>query len=401
MKNYKHIRSVCDRNSEFSTPVIDDFLIYFAADQHKLARQFDKRLATYRHITRDLPKEWLNRFKAQYIAHQIFKKEGLIRKYINHSGLQHFSKQEMEFLQFQKEHPWQFSFSQITGRPETDFFDMYDVFTDQEYLFFSPGITDILQTQHPLLWFNLISFNGECWQSYGPILHFLAFEPQDILFFAREVYDDWFGTGEEVMEGVEENPLPFSMLLSGSNSPVIFHDEHQIVINFSEYEINEDYNSELFRNDFFIEYSRGVYKLSPKGWNEFPHFSAAFYKEEDQLLALSSMTDAGYRYLVDLLNRLGYTLEYEPDDRVNLAMKATASDILKEELSLNPYEKLFTIDTPPEEQEDLGQMNAMLAELIPYVNSGEKPDFDALAAKYDVDPEMAKELYGKARKMVE
>jgi len=53
------------------------------------------------------------------------------------------------------------------------------------------------------------------------------------------------------------------------------------------------------------------------------------YDEKEELLSLYSMTDRGFRMLVDRLNSCNYSLSYEPDMRVNMAMVETANEILK------------------------------------------------------------------------
>jgi len=45
------------------------------------------------------------------------------------------------------------------------------------------------------------------------------------------------------------------------------------------------------------------------------------------------------------------------------------------------------------DSEPLKNRNALFAELIPYINSGEVPDFDALVTPFDVDTETAREMY--------
>lgn len=305
----------------------------------------------------------------------------------------------MEFLEFQRQHPWRFSFAEITARPEPDFFEMQDVFTDESYLLYSPSMTNILETQNPALWFNLITFNGECRQTYGPIGAYTAFQPQDIHFFAMELNrGKGFEDGRELMKYVESNPAPYMYLFSGTNQPITFHKNDQIVQAVAEY-LDDSFDSEVFGSDFKVEYSRDVYKLSLKGWDEFPHYTAAYFDEKEELLYLYSMTDRGFRQLVDRLNRCGYRLSHEPDIRVNMAMAKTAGDILKKKIELNRYEKLFSKNTPgSDDSEGLKEINAMLAELIPYLNTGQNPDLDALAAKYGQDPGNVKEIYEELKK---
>lgn len=44
---------------------------------------------------------------------------------------------------------------------------MVDVFTSEEYLLYSPGMSPTRSEMSTILWFNLLSFNGQCWQSHG------------------------------------------------------------------------------------------------------------------------------------------------------------------------------------------------------------------------------------------
>jgi len=401
MSDYKTIRNHCLQSQKLTRAVIDEFLIYYAASKSKLDREFDRQIVPFRHIVRQLPNEWKNMLKSQYMAHRIFEENGYIHRYLNHSGLKHLSAEEMEFLQSRAGFPWRFSFSRIIDNPAADFFEMEDLFTNESYLLYSPSITTILQTSEPLTWFNLIDFNGECYETYGPVVHFAGFEMDDILFYARNIANEWLQSGREVVQAVEENPVPFSMLIFGSTIPLVFKDTHQIISANAEYEVFEPFRSERFRDDFLIEYSHGVYKLSSKEWGEFPHYSTAFYEEKENLLYLYAMTDAGFKALVDILNSLGFTLDYTPDERVNMSMKSTASEIFKEEFTLNRYDHLFAIDTPPEQQKSLDQLNALFAELIPMINNRQEPDIDALAAKYGINPDEVREIYNTVRKKVE
>lgn len=393
MIDYQQLRTDCKKKSFISKSVIDDFLIHFVARKSNLEKEMQKITSPFRHIIRELPKEWLNMLMSQYIAHRIFKENGLIHKYLKHSGLRQLSDEETEFLKTHATTPWRYSFSQIINKPAPDFFEMWDIFTDETYLLYSPSISKILEMEEPTMWFNLIGSSGECWETYGPILHFISFEPEDILFYARDANGDWYVNGDEVMEDLEENPIPFSMLVYGSRQPRIFNKEYQVVHNVSEFSVEEAFHSEMFREDFKIEYSQEVYRLTQKKWGEFPHFNAAYYVEDDNLIVLESSTDFGYRILVETLNRLGYTLTNTPDERVTAGMKATAGIILKKDPVLNHHSHVFTIETPPEEKKEQDKMNAMLTELIPYINNHQTPDLDALATKYDVDLMEVKMIY--------
>lgn len=401
MNNYESIRATCLEDQRLTSEVIDNFLIYYAAQQSNLHREVTKKAAKYRHITKELPDEWVNMFKTQYIGHRIFSKDGLIKKYINHSGLNHLTDKEIDFLQFQKEHPWRYSFAWITERPAPDFFQMEDAFINESYLLFSPSMSKVLSERNIGLWFNLITTNGVCHQSYGPISAFTGFEPNDIQFFATELNrGEWFEDGIELMQHVEQNPVPYMMLISGSTLPLTFHKDHQLVQATAEFR-DDLFDPDDFKNHFKAEYSHGVYRFSLDGWDHYPHHCTVYFNEDEKLLTLYSMTDTGFRKLVETMNQSGYQLPYEPEQRVNLAMLSTAGDILKKDVHLGSYTDLFKKEISEDEQAELDKMNAFLNLLIPYINEGGNPNLETLAAEAGIDIKIAEELYQQAKKSVE
>ncbi|WP_340103832.1 hypothetical protein [Rhodohalobacter sp. 8-1] len=397
MPNFSDLRTLCLESQRLTHTVIDDFLIYYGARQDNLNRKAKKKLARYSHVSRDLPEEWTNMVMTQFIGHVIFKQDGLINRYINHSGLDHLLDEEMAFLEFQAENPWRFSFAEIAGQPAEDFFEMKDVFTDDTYLLFSPGLSDILASQNISLCFNLVSYNGECWETYGPISAYNGFEPSDIRFFATQVNrGNWFENDRELMEYVESNPVPFMHLFAGAIAPRAFHIDDQIVHVTAEY-LDDSFDAELFKDRFKVEYSMGVYKLSQEGWNMFPHFTAAYYNEKEELLFLYSMTDRGFRYLVKELNSCGYDLSFQSDFRVNTGMVQLTNDLLKKEINMNPYSFLFTSEPPEEDNRHLDKINTLLSGMVPLVNAGKKPDLEMMSITHDVPFETVQALYDRLK----
>lgn len=401
MKNYETIRETCLDDQRLTSEVIDNFLIYYAAQQSNLHREANKRLAAFRHVAKELPDEWVNMFKTQYIGHRIFRKGGLIRTYINHSGLNHLTDKEIDFLQFQKEHPWRYSFAWIMERPAPDFFQMQDAFTHESYLLFSPSMSNVLSGRNVRLWFNLITFNGACHQAYGPISAYTGFEPNDIQFFATEVNrGEWFEDGRELIQHVEQNPVPYMMLISGSNLPLTFHKDHQLVQATAEFR-DDRFDPGDFKTHFRAEYSHGVYRFLLNGWDQYPHYCTVYFEEDEELLTLYSMTDFGFQNLVEAMNQSGYDLPYRPEQRVNMAMLNTAGNILKKEMHLNRYTDLFKKEIPEDEQAELDKINAFLNQLIPYINEGINPDLETLADEAGIDIEIAEELYRQAKESIE
>lgn len=390
MKNYKAIRTICEENRRRSAVVIDEFLIYYAASRNNLEHKMNQQFAAYSHVTRKLEKEWVNMLKSQYIAHKIFKKEGLIKKYLNHTALQRLSREEMSFLEQQAKHPWKFIFSVISSEPAEDFFIMDEVFTGEQYTLFSPGITKLLKERPAILWFNLIGYNGACWQSFGPIGAYNSFTPDDIYFFATELRP---GIEEEteIIEDLENNPIPYMMMLSGANYPFTYHKKDQIVHVMSEFDLDSIKTTEL-KKSFRTEYNNGVYKFTLNNWGEHPHFAHAYFDERINIIVFTAMTDRGFSELVTGINAYGYHFPDIPLFRVNTSMLVTAEKILKKEMVLNEYEGLFHIESSEQEKEVVDNLNDFIALVLPDINAGRKPDIEAAAGKAGVDIQTARDL---------
>ena len=170
----------------------------------------------------------------------------------------------------------------ITGEPDNDFCFMKDIFSGEEFLLFSPSVSQMRSSGCAILWFNLIGFNGSCWQSYGPIGAYNSFQPGDIYFFATELkphIEDEAG----VMEDIEKNPVPYMMLLSGSSYPLTFHKEEQVVYLMSEHDLNTC-NTAALTKGFMTEYDSGVYRFTPQKWEAHPHLAQAFYDENLKIM---------------------------------------------------------------------------------------------------------------------
>lgn len=205
MTDYIEILNTCDKASEMNKKIIDDFLIYYAAGKNNVDRHFDKLSARYKHTLKELQPEWVNMLRAQYMCHRIMKQDGLVNQYLKHKEVQELEAELYDYLEEMSKTPWRYSFSILTKELETEFFEMHDVFREETFVLHSPGISDILHKgKQPLLWFNMVGFNGQCWQSYGPITYFSGFEPDDIFFFATEL-NPLIKSEEDLLEDLEKS----------------------------------------------------------------------------------------------------------------------------------------------------------------------------------------------------
>ncbi len=398
MKEFRKIELICEENRRLCAKVIDEFLLHYAAQRNNLGSELELHFGKYKHITNKFQLKLTRMLKGQYLAHRIFRMNGLIKKYLPQTALKKLGVEERNYLEFQAGHPWKFSFGIIKEIVSGDFYNMKDVFSGEELLLYSPSMSDILKDQSVILWFNLISFNGACWQTYGPITAYKSFEPDDIFFFATELKSDIVDE-EDLIPNLEQNPVPYMMLLSGASFPPVFNKKDQIVYALSEYDI-DDLNTKKISAKFQTEYNNGIYKLSLKKWDVIPHYSCAFFDEKKKIILLSSMTDRGFNALAKALNEFGYNFRHDPSIRVNFVMINTASEILKKEIILNEYQQLFVKKQSKASEEDHHKINDLLAMMIPDINAGRVPDIELLASQSGVDPDTARELLKQILKKV-
>ena len=390
MKTFPELRKICKQNSRISERVVDDFLINYTAGHQGMEKKMDQRFAHYRHVTKALGNQALNLLKAQYLAHRLFRQGGLLGKFLQHPALRFIRGEDREYLLQQQKLPWRFSFHKIEDNPADDFFHILDVLTGEKYLLYSPRMSEILETDKPTLWFNLIGFNGYCWQTFGPVVSYRSFGKEDILFFAGELNPD-LEDEAGVAAHVEKDPVPYMMLLSGAAYPMTFSRGEQVLYLLAEHDL-DSLDTAALRKDFTSEYDRDVYRFTHKEWGEPPHFGQAWFDEKEGLLLFTAMTEKGFREVVKAFNAHGSDFPDTPYLRVNMTMVTTAENILKRKVVLNEYQDYFPEETDPDKERLLEDINAFIALIMEDVNAGKKPDVEAAIRKTGVNPETARSV---------
>jgi hypothetical protein len=294
--------------------------------------------------------------------------------------------------------PWRFSFSEIVANPATAFYEMEDVFTGETFLLFSESVSKTLSERPVMLWFNLIGFNGECWQTFGPVTAYQSFNADDIYFFATEV-NPTIDSEEDILKNLEDNPIPYMALASGSNYPLIESGGFEVVQLTGESHADKLNVPEL-KKDFIVEYADGIFKLIHGTWSEYPHFANAYFDEEAGSIFLAALTDTSYRKMVSLVNKYGYDLPIDPDVRVHLTLLDAIKKILNKQLDFNPYNKTFLKKDAEETSLMTERLNEFLLKALPYINEGKIPDIESLARETGIDPEAAREIAEKSMESI-
>jgi len=335
MEDFLKIKKACEQNTALSVAILDRFLLSYAAEKDKLGKEADQKLHVYRHIIEKFGRHWFDMLKSQYIIHRLMKRGGLITKYLKHAAISNLDENKRNWMAFQSENPWRFTFSEVKSQPEKDFYQMEDVFSGENYLLYSPSIKDIVSRDgEKELWFNLIGFNGTCWQTYGPLSGYASFSPDDIFFFATELNHLIEDEGALMMD-VDKNPIPYMMLFAGSTQPSVVHEGERLVMVITE-EKGSVPNVQEMEVDFNVSYTGGVYRLGLKELEASPHFAVAYYNEKDQTIQATALTEKGFESLVDALGKFGINLDKNADIYLGPSMHNTAQEILKRDIELMP-----------------------------------------------------------------
>ena len=392
-KHFEIIKQHCSEISRISEKVIDNFLMNFVAERENFGQKMNHFSKKYKHIIRLLPGDFFSRVIAEYIIGQTFMPNGLIHKYLNHATIKSLDKESTQFLEYQYEHPWRYCFARIIDHPEKEFFTFYDEFVNDEFLLYSPGVEAYYKANHEdSLYFMLISFNGECWQSYGVIIPFRSFSADDIYFYGTEVFPE-VESDESLMDSVHQNPMPYFMLTCGMEYPVTVSKDHVLRQHVAENEVGK-INTENLRKVFNIQWNNNIYKISHKEYSSHPHFAFAYYNEETGVLIRNAMTYYGFIELSKLLQNEGLTINLIEDYSVGMSMTVTMKQILKRSIILDEFERNFPdVQEDKVDDETLAKLNHFMEKLLPYINSGQKPDIKKLAEECNLDFENAQGIY--------
>jgi len=394
MEDFLKIKKACEQNTALSVAILDRFLLSYAAEKDKLGKEADQKLQVYRHIIEKFGRHWFDMLKSQYIIHRLMKRGGLITKYLKHAAISNLDENKRNWMAFQSENPWRFTFSEVKSQPEKDFYQMEDVFSGENYLLYSPSIKDIVSRDgEKELWFNLIGFNGTCWQTYGPLSGYASFSPDDIFFFATELNHLIEDEGALMMD-VDKNPIPYMMLFAGSTQPSVVHEGARLVMVITE-EKGSVPNVQEMEVDFNVSYTGGVYRLGLKELEASPHFAVAYYNEKDQTIQATALTEKGFESLVDALGKFGINLDKNADIYLGPSMHNTAQEILKRDIELMPLELLFEQENEEEMDEEIKKLNELAGLAVAAITAEKEPDLEALAAQVGIDLENNRQVIEK------
>ncbi|MBC8316020.1 MAG: hypothetical protein H8E51_11010 [Bacteroidetes bacterium] len=396
-KGFEQIKEHCVHQSRIGEKVLDGFLMNFIGQRERMDQKMNAYEKKYRHVIRKMPEGFFPTAMGEIIIGKALAHHGVIHKYLKNVQLLSLDPAERAFLEFQANNPWRYCFAYIAGHPAKEFFLLRDAFVEDEFLLYSPGMEGFwAEGRKQDLYFLLVGFNGQCWQTYGVIVAMRSFDPDDIYFYGAEIFSE-VDSDAALMESVYKDPMPYLMLACGMEYPIVMSGDQVLRQMVAVDEINS-IETEKLKKHFSIQWNKDIYRISHKEWSGPPCFASAYYNEKRGELSRFAMTREGFDALTRMLIQSGLHIGGEEDYSVGMSMLMTMQEILNKKIKLNEYEKYFpekNDNTVP--QKELDNINRFMNLLLPYINAGTQPDLSTLARQAGIDPEEAQSLYDQLK----
>ena len=377
-----------------STRVSDDLsllmmekLLPWADMKEKLFKNFKKSLYSYQNLVQELPPEWEDACSVQYVAGKVLGSPSRMKKFFNYART-FLSSSEEKLVRYFRENPWFYSVFTVEEPVYNNLLRVFDHVEEKSLLLYSKGVFDLYREGKNFFLCLLFNWEG-IYQTYGPINYFNGFDLTDLKCFAGLVSPHFKHTGN-LSKAIARNPIPFYMLYSFAELPVIFRRNERMVICSHEIKV-PDFDPELYAETFNIEEKQGVYRLELKNSKEPPYFYTVYFDSKKGLLSINSMGIKRYRELCSLLGSR-YKFPQEPSFCVSMQMVLAIKEILGIEPPSHRFEELFHEEPEPDTDEELNRLNAMIGEINEMYNHGIPYSIEEIAEKYDFPVETVKQV---------
>ena len=223
----------------------------------------------------------------------------------------------------------------------------------------------------------------------------------DIFYFATEI-NPKIEDEDDIIDDIDNNPIPYLMLLNLGISPVIHHKGHVLSHWSAENQVtNYHFDASKMKQSFFIAWNEDVFELKLKRYNQFPHYAVAYYDENENILFRYAVTEHGFSKLTQALNKTGLDLFDEAEINVSFHMHQLLESMLKKEIVINPYDSLFEKDDDSslsdkeehKEEEELVNLRKFMDVAVSKYNNNELVDVDSIAKQFGADIEMARRVW--------
>ncbi|MBN2352073.1 MAG: hypothetical protein JXD23_05835 [Spirochaetales bacterium] len=243
-------------------------LVPWAAERYRFEQEFHERLAAYPAEFSNVPPEWEEWAVSQYVAAKLFCGRRLVREFLKSPRrTERLSDDEIEKLRRFSREGWRFTACEVDEAFGGDFFNVLDHPTGEKLLLYSPSVSRLLRARAKTFILQLFD-NGACFQAYGAVHSYLAFDYRDLVSYARAAAPHAPG----IVSLLENDVTPFIPLMSYARVPRSAHDGVPLRCVYKCVRVPEFTPGYLA-----VEEKNGVVKLDFGEWGEWPHFAHGYY----------------------------------------------------------------------------------------------------------------------------
>jgi hypothetical protein len=214
--------------------------VYDYAIRERLDRPFRAELRRHEELLRKVPDKFADLIVGALVMHLVLGSENSLRRFLAKSA--YSPRDERAFASITAK-AWRFSFFQTEERIAEGFFPIQEMGGERDVLLYSNAV-DKRNGANSTFFLSGLFDDGECVQTFGPVLQMDAFVPEDIESFARLAAPDLFAA-RGLGAVLEREALKFSLLFAFANSPIPVHDDKPVVYASSSIRIDDKFLSSL------------------------------------------------------------------------------------------------------------------------------------------------------------
>jgi hypothetical protein len=304
------------------------------------------------------------------------------------------------FLRTAVDEPWFFTAFELITREGGDLMRFVDYDDGNHYIVQSPGLRDLFE-RDKTVGYGLLFYNGECFQTYGPIYYLAWADQKDMQWYARQV-DEALFEREGLMEVMSADPLPWITLFSQAENPRIAHRGQVVELCQSE-AAGAEFSTDALPEEAEAEWQGKVCRVRLDPDDPF-YGPQLLWEGKRKRLILRAFTIDGYLRGREALRQMAELPEV-PQYHCSGSMYFSAYKVLGPD-EFARFDRQFSGEEGGQTADeagggDLGQLERAMSLLSEAHNAGEAADLERIAKESGLSSEDVKELEKQLKGMID
>ncbi|MCD6122652.1 MAG: hypothetical protein J7K04_12515 [Spirochaetales bacterium] len=434
----------CTYTSKMLNSVVEK-PVAWGASKLKIINKHRETMRSFQRFTEKLPEGWRDTALDTVAAGDIFTYPYRIKKYISRDR-NNLEAEDIKFFRLFQDNPWFYTVFSIkenlkqygngeygeswSEKDETkgilyekdetkeslyeNFFSIIDYSDGSEIILYSPGLRRMFE-RGANLFSALLFFNGYCYQTYGSLHYYKAFEPFDFDFFAKMLIPQYYKENG-LSAAMSFRPLQFMLLDNWSEIPPVYHGKEQLTQCCHTLSL-DSFESGKYSDKFTVKKKQGIIRLRLKR-SKFPfNVSELYYDSKRKKFLVFTTGIKRYKKLVKLISE-DISLPEVPELYATLPMVGAVKTMLGKDLPVIEYDRIFEgVQAGSREErlqaaelkepllaesvknDELDKLNAFIGELTKRSNMGIDYSLKELSQLYDIPMETALKLENMLTKL--